>query len=136
MLFVISCKSKSGIENISQYKFEFDYIKLKSDFEMELIKFQRNLAHCGTEGLPYALLIGKTDSEFLPKKMTVLSYCDDRIFKVGDKLKIELTDNPTKRTSLNPIYFVKDTIISGIERRWIIGSENKTVWGRPTKLNQ
>jgi len=102
---------------------------------MELVQFQKNTFYCGTEGLPYALLIGKTNSNDLPKNITVLSYCDDRIFNVGDKLNIEPTKNPTKSTSLNPIYFVKDTIIDGNKINWLIGSEYKTIWGRPTNLN-
>ena len=103
---------------------------------MELVKFVRNTAYCGTEGLPYALLIGKTKSELLPKSITILSYCDDRIFKIGEKLKIEPTENPTEKTTMNPIYFVKDTIINGNKSRWVIGSEYKAIWGRPIKLNE
>ena len=124
------------MENSTQNGFEFDYFSRKDNFEMELVKFQRNTASCGTEGLPYALLIGKTNSESLPEIVTVLSYCDDRIFNVGDRLRVEPTENPTKSTSMNPIYFVKDTMINGNKSRWIIGSEYKTIWGRPLKISE
>jgi hypothetical protein len=123
------------MKNSTQNRFEFDYFSRKDNFEMELVKFQRNTASCGTEGLPYALLIGKTNSESLPENVTVLSYCDDRIFNVGDRLRVEPTENPTKSTSMNPIYFVKDTMINGNKSRWIIGSEHKTIWGRPLKIS-
>lgn len=102
---------------------------------MELLEFIQNSAFCGTKGMPYALLIGKTKSEFLPEKITVLSYCDDRVFNVGENLNIKPTENPTERTTINPIYFIKDTIINGNKSRWVIGSENKAIWGRPIKLN-
>jgi len=133
LILIIGCKSQSGIKYSTENKFGFEYLKVKDSFEMELVEFVRNTAHCGTKGLPYALLIGKTKSEFLPESITVLSYCDDRVFKIGEKLKIEPTENPTKKTTMSPIYFVKDTIINGNKSRWIIGSEFKAVWGRPTK---
>ncbi len=103
----------------------FKFIKADMVFEINLIEFYQNTADCGTEGLPYALLIGETSSELLPDKISVLSYCDDRVFKVGEKLKIEPTRNPINETTLNPIYFVKDSVINGIDRRWLIGSEYK-----------
>jgi len=131
LILIIGCKSQQGIDYSKQNRFEFDYFNTKDIFEIEILQFQRNTASCGTEGLPYALLIGKTKSESLPEKVTVLSYCDDRIFRVGDKLKIEPTENPTKKTTMNPIYFVKDSIINGEKMRWLLGSENKTIWGRP-----
>ncbi len=30
------------------------------------------------------------------EKITILSYCDDRIFEIGDKLKIEPIEKPNK----------------------------------------
>ncbi len=136
LILIIGCKSQSGIDNSVENRFGFEYLNVKDSFEMELVKFVRNTAHCGTEGLPYTLLIGKTNSEIVPENITVVSYCDDRVFNIGDKLNVEPTDNPTKKTTLNPIYFVKDTVINGNKGRWIIGSENKTVWGRPNKINE
>ena len=136
LILIIGCKAKSGIEYSTQNKFEFEYFNTDESFELELVEFYRNSASCGTEGLPYALLIGKTKTESLPEKISVLSYCDDRIFKIGDKLEIEPTENPTKKTTMNPIYFVKDTIINGNKNRWIIGSEYKAIWGRPIKRNK
>jgi hypothetical protein len=134
LILIIGCKSQSGIEYSAQNRFGFDYLETNSKFEMELVDFQKNTAYCGTKGLPYALLIGKTNSELVPEYVTVLSYCDDRIFNIGDQLSIEPTENPTKRTTMNPIYFVKDTIINGNKSRWIIGSEYKAIWGLPTKI--
>jgi len=136
LILIIGCKSQSGIKYSAENRFGFEYLKVKDSFEMELVKFVRNTAYCGTGGLPYALLIGKTKSELLPKNITILSYCDDRIFKIGEKLKIEPTENPTEKTTMNPIYFVKDTIINGNKSRWVIGSEYKAIWGRPIKLNE
>lgn len=129
-------KKQNGYTEQLKFRFGFEYIQVVDDFEIELIKFQRNTAFCGNDGLPYALLIGKTKSESIPEKITVLSYCDNRTFNVGDKLKIKPTKNPTDSTSLNPIYFVKDTLINGNKTKWVIGSENKAIWGRPDKLNE
>ena len=131
LILIIGCKSQQGIDYSKQNRLEFDYFNTKDIFEIELVQFQQNTVSCGTEGLPYSLLIGKTKSESLPGKVTILSYCDDRIFRVGDKLIIEPTENPTKKTTMNPIYLVKDTIINGKKIRWLLGSENKTIWGRP-----
>lgn len=136
LILIIGCKSQSGIENSAENRFEFEYVKVNDNFEMELVEFVQNTAECFSEGIPYALLIGKTKSKFEPENITVLSYCDDRVFNKGDILNIEPTENPTKKTTLNPIYFVKDTIINGNKSRWIIGSENKTIWGRPNKINE
>jgi hypothetical protein len=136
LILIIGCKSRSGIEYPAQDRFGFDYLETDSIFELELVMFQKNTAYCGTKGLPYALLIGKTKSDLVPEFITVLSYCDNRIFNIGDKLRIEPTENPTKKTSLNPIYFVKDTIINGNKHRWIIGSEYKAIWGRPALINE
>ena len=136
LILIIGCKSQSGIKYSAENRFGFEYLNVKDSFEIELVEFFQNTADCGTEGLPYALLIGKTESEFVPKNITILSYCDDRIFKTGEKLKIEPTQNPTEKTTMNPIYFVKDTIINGYKSRWVIGSEYKAIWGRPIKLNE
>ena len=136
LFLIIGCKSQSGFPYYTENKFGFEYLSVKNSFEMELVDFFQNTGACGTEGLPYALLIGKTKSELLPDNITVLSYCDDRIFKIGEKLKIEPTENPTEKTTMNPIYFVKDTIINGNKSRWVIGSEYKAIWGRPIKLNE
>ena len=136
LILIIGCKSQSGIKYSAKSGFGFEYLKVKDSFEMELVEFFQNTADCGNEGLPYALLIGKTKSELLPENITVLSYCDDRIFKIGEKLKIEPTENPIEKTTMNPIYFVKDTIINGNKNRWVIGSEYKAIWGKPIKLNE
>jgi hypothetical protein len=136
LILIIGCKSQSGIKYSADNGLGFEYLNIKQSFDMKLVDFFQNTAHCGTEGLPYALLIGKTESEFVPENITVLSYCDNRIFKVGEKLKIEPTENPTEKTTMNLIYFVKDTIINGNKNRWLIGSEYKAIWGIPIKLNK
>lgn len=109
----------------------FDFIQFDDNFKIKLIEFHKNTAACNTEALPYALLIGETTGSSLPSKISILSYCDNRVFEIGDELIIEPTKDPTKQTSMNPIYFVKDTIINDMSRRWVIGSENKAIWGRP-----
>jgi len=131
MISIISCKSNKHILKNSVYTQKFDYLNVKKEFEMKLSEFYPNTAYCGTEGLPYALLIGKPTENTLPKRISVLSYCDNRIFKIGEILKIKPTENPTKKTTMNPIYLVKDTIINGIKKRWLLGSENKVIWGIP-----
>jgi hypothetical protein len=131
-ILIFGCKSKNiGIYDSNANFIKFEFITTDKPFELKLTEFQANVFACNTEGLPYAVLIGKTYSERLPKKITVLSYCDDRYFEIGEKLKIIPTDNPTKRTSLNPIYLVKDSILNGKKTSWLIGSENKTIWARP-----
>jgi hypothetical protein len=110
---------------------QFEFITSDKPFELELTEFHPNKFTCFTEGLPYAILIGKTKSKNLPENITVLSYCEDRTFEPGITLTIVPADNPTKRTDLGPIYLVKDTIISEKKQRWLIGSENKTIWARP-----
>ena len=132
---LVTCSSKQKIFEIDNNKSVFDYLETKQEFELLITEFYQNTASCGIEGLPYALLIGETNSNFIPKKVSVLSYCDDRVFKVGTKVKIKPSENPTKLTTMNPIYFIKDTVINGKKRKWIIGSENKAIWGNPVILD-
>ena len=108
---------------------EFDFIKSDCPFDLELTEFHENLFYCYTEGIPYAILIGKTNDNTLPNIVTVLSRCEERTFKIGQKLKINPKKDPRQSISLGLIYSVKDTIIGGKKKRWLIGSENKAIWG-------
>ena len=113
----------------------FNYIKVSEPFELTVTEFYENSATCATEALPYALIIGTTSTDKLPSKISVLSWCDNRLFRAYDKLTVEPTDNPMDRTTLNPLYFVKDTTLNGSTTRWLIGSEHPAIWGTPT-LNE
>ena len=132
LILIFGCKSKSlGTHNSDNNFMRFEFITSDKPFELELTEFHPNHFTCFTEGIPYAILIGKTKSENLPEKITVLSYCEDRTFEIGKTLKILPIDDPTKKVSLNPIYLLKDTIIERKKQKWLIGSEYKTIWARP-----
>lgn len=127
------CKSQKDINQLSINTESFKFFSVDTTFEIEIISFYQNQADCGTEGLPYSLLIGKTNNEMLPDTVSILSYCDNRTFTAGSNVEIQPTKNPTLDTTLNPIFIIKDTIIDNIKTRWIIGSEYQSIWGRPQK---
>jgi len=131
LLVIFNCAPRK-VKYLNSLRFEF--IETKKEFELELTYFQKNLAYCYTEGIPYALLIGKTKDNSLPSTVSVLSKCDNNDYKIGTKFIIAPIENPEKSISLHPIYLVKDTIINKIKYRKVIGSENKAVWGIPKEI--
>ncbi|AWA31161.1 hypothetical protein HYN48_14250 [Flavobacterium magnum] len=131
LLIFMSCKTTNEIRYVNQYDCSLEYLDSKFEFKFELIEFHENFAYCATEGIPYALLIGKTDDPRLPKKISVFSQCNNNHYTVGEKMIIVPKENPTKSTSLKPIYFTKDTIVNSVKFRKIIGCENKIIWGNP-----
>ena len=130
-------KESSNEEEISKRrKLLFDFIEPNQVFDLTITEFYENTTSCSTETIPYALLIGITSDKTLPKKVSVLSVCEERIFKPGEKVIITPEPEPsllTSRNPLNPMYFViTDTIVNGkMLSEWIIGSENKAIWGKP-----
>jgi len=126
---IISCQSTYRT-TISVGR-HFDFIQLDTAFEIKLIEFHPSLLECNAQGITYAILIGEITSGSLPSKVSVLSYCDDRKFDIGSTLMIKPTSNPEETTSLNIIYSTKDTIVNGQKSRWLVGSENQAIWGKP-----
>ncbi len=131
IILFASCNSANRIRYVNAYNCNFEFIELNSDFEFVLTEFYKNNASCATEGIPYTLLIGKTNDEKLPKKISILSLCDNNIYSIGTKFMIKPIINPMKNTSLHPILQVKDTVINKVKYRKVIGCENKAVWGIP-----
>jgi|GEM_PF-4567904 len=126
-----NCKSKKSILLDFTGKTGFEYVEAENEFEMELTDFHQNTFYCYTEVVPYSLLIGKPNNPSLPEKISVLSYCDDRVFKVGDILTITPTEKPARLKSMGLVYFMKDTIIDGTKKYEKIGTEHKALWGVP-----
>lgn len=130
-------KESANEEEISERrKLLFDFIEPNQVFDLTITEFYENTTSCATETVPYALIIGITTDKNLPEKVSVLSYCEERIFNPGEKVKIVPEPEPlllTSRNPLNPLYFVvTDTVVKGeILSEWIIGSENKAIWGKP-----
>lgn len=130
VLLLFSCKSKNVIiGNSENGKMEFNFLEVEQPFNLELTEFHENNFYCFTEGIPYAILIGKTNNTSLPNIVTVLSRCEERNFTVGQNLRIVPEEDPRKNVNLNLIYSIKDTIISGKKKSWLIGAENKAIWG-------
>jgi hypothetical protein len=95
--------------------------------------FVKNSTYCYTEAIPYALLIGQTDnpnSLNIPKTITVLAWCDNKNYSLGQNLKVLPMPDPTTQTTLRPLYVTKDTTINKQILHWLIGSENPAIWGR------
>ena len=134
LISVISCKSKKPLILNFEGKTEYEFIETKREFELILTEFKQNTFYCYTEIVPYALLIGKTNNSELPKKISVLSYCDKRVFKVGDTLKITPSEKPKRTESMGLLYYSKDTIVGGKKVYKKIGTENKAVWGIPNTV--
>lgn len=109
---------------------EFQPINYTKSFRLTVDKFIKNDAYCFTEAIPYALAIGKTDNKDLPRELSVLLRCDNNLYDVGQTLNIKPIGDPTKETSLKPLYLVKDTLINGQKTRFLIGTENPVIWGQ------
>jgi len=146
LFFFVGCNSKTSksepiveieeVEEIKEMDLLFDFIEPQNEFELTITDFYENRTSCATETVPYALIIGTTTDKDLPKKVSVLSYCEEEVFKPGQKVIIIPEVEPSLLTSRNPLnltYFVvMDTIVKGeMLSEWIIGSENKAIWGKP-----
>ena len=79
--------------------------------------------------MPYALLIGETNSEFIPERVSVLSYCDDRILNIS-----KTNEKPNEYNNYESNIFHKRHDNLWKKRKWIISSENKAIWGNPEIL--
>jgi|WetSurSiteA1Bulk_404760.scaffolds.fasta_scaffold20088_4 hypothetical protein len=113
---------------------DFTYIQISDTISIKLIKFYKNDASCYTEAIPYALLIGKCNTNHsIPDTLSILAHCDNSIYNIGDTLRIIQIENPELRMSLHKITIVKDTIIAGLKTHWTIGSEYPGIWGKVIK---
>lgn len=111
----------------------FEFLNSNDTINLTVDKFVKNDAYCFTEGIPYALIIGTVENERLPKKISVLAQCDNSTYDIGQKLKILAIENPTIKTTLKPIYFVKDSLVGGQRYKFLIGSEYPGIWGKVLK---
>jgi hypothetical protein len=95
--------------------------------------FVKNSAYCYTEAIPYALFIGQTSNSSIsniPKTITVLAPCDNNTYNIGQNINVLPIQDPTKQSSLRPLYVTKDTTINKQKYHWLIGSENPAIWGK------
>jgi hypothetical protein len=132
-LFLFSCAVKPVQTTYARQ--EFNLIDVDKAFLLTVDKFIKNDAYCFTEGIPYALVIGRPISSDLPAKMSILLKCDNNQYQAGQQLNIQPIGDPTKETTLKPIYIVGDTLINGQKTRFIVGTENPGVWGQVIKDN-
>jgi len=131
VLCLLSCSAKTTYTTSIQWQFQT--INYEKPFKLTVDKFTKNDAYCFTEAIPYAVAIGKTNAQDLPKKLSVLLYCDNNLYHVGQILKIQPIIDPTKNTTLNPLYLVRDTLINGQKVKFLIGTENLVIWGKVVK---
>jgi len=132
MFFLAACSSQ---RNVQVYPFNkgFDFISVTDTFKLTITQFYRNNAYPYTEGLPYALLIGKTSNINLPRQISVLAPRDNNSYNLGDVVIINPIEAPTKTSTLRPIYFIKDTTIGKQKYRAIIGAEHPAVWANVSR---
>jgi len=83
---------------------EFKFLEIAQPFDLELTEFHENNFHCFTEGIPYAILIGKTNNTSLTNIVTILSRCEERTFKVGQNLRVAPKEDPRNNVSLNLLF--------------------------------
>jgi len=100
---------------------------------LQVIDFVRNRAYCySSAGVPYALIIGKTNKrayDKLPEVVSVLVRCDNKAYAIGQTLDVIPIEDPTG-TNMKPIYITKDTVIGGRTVRRLSGAEYPAIWGR------
>jgi hypothetical protein len=131
-LFFTHCKTTKPTSKVWNER-NFTLFETKDTINLKVTYFIKNSVYCFTEAIPYALLIGQTDnppSSNVPKNITVLARCDNNTYTIGQRLKVLPIQDPTTQTTLRPLYVVKDTLINNQKERWLIGSENPTIWGR------
>jgi hypothetical protein len=110
---------------------QFQFFKLKDTLQITVKEFIKNDATCFTEGIPYALIIcDVNNNKNYPKVISVLAICDNHTYNKGDKLNIvQSYDARIGSSSLNPIYFTKDSTVNKKIFFYILGSEYPAVWG-------
>jgi hypothetical protein len=129
-LLLVACSFNRHSKNTRIIKL-FEIVYVEDTINLKVKYFIENTAHCSTEAIPYALIIGEMrDSLHNPMTISVIAKCDNEKYIVGQSLRVIQMEDPTKDTSLSPLYFVNDTVINKIVCRWIIGSEYPAVWGR------
>jgi hypothetical protein len=131
-LFLTNCSTTKQTSKVWNER-RFNVFDTKDTINLQVTYFVKNSAYCFTEAIPYALLIGQTDnsaSSNIPHTITVLAWCDNNNYTVGQKLKVVPLEDPTTKTDLSPIYVVKDTIINNQIGRWLVGSEFPAIWGK------
>ena len=130
-LFLTNCKTIKQTSKVWNER-NFTIFETKDTINLKVNYFIKNSVYCFTEAIPYALLIGQTynSSSNIPNTITVLARCDNSNYTIGQRLKVLPIQDPTTLTTLRPLYMVQDTLINNEKRRWLIGSENPTIWGR------
>jgi hypothetical protein len=129
-LLFVACTLKSYKYGITPIPKGFSYVKYTGSFKMRVSQFYPNQALCGRV-VTYALAIGEPTDQSLPKKLSVLLMCENKVYKAGDTLIITtLNDSLAKRTSpSNTMYIIHYKKIKSIDHQRIIGSEYPAVWG-------
>ena len=130
-LLFIGCKTTKP--TVSSWHTRFNFFETKDTINLKVTYFVKNSTYCFTEAIPYALLIGQTSNSSIsniPKTITVLAPCDNNTYNIGQYINVLPIQDPTKRTTLSPLYMTKDTTINGQKFYWLIGSENPAIWGK------
>lgn len=127
-LFLISCSVRTSHPTYTSL--DWQVINYNKTFKITVDKFVKSSGPCLSHGsISYALVVGRTENNDLPERLSVLLASDNNLYDIGQSLEIRPIDDPTKAHSLKPIYLVKDTLINGQKTRYIIGSENPRIWG-------
>ena len=111
----------------------YRYFSVQDTFDITVQRFVKNDAYCFTEGIPYALIIGKTNGSNLPKTVSVLAQCDNNTYAVGQVLRILPIEDPTLSTTLKPFYLVRDSLVNRRVYLYLIGDEYPAIWGQVIK---
>jgi hypothetical protein len=130
---IFACSSPKKSQQTYSLNKGFDFISVKDTFKLTITEFHKNDAYPYTEGLPYALLIGKTNKVDFPKQVSVLAIRDNNSYNSGDVVTIHPIEDLTKTSTLKPIYFVKDTVVGRLKCHAIIGTEYPAIWATVSK---
>lgn len=129
---LISCKTSKPTMTSWNTK-SFSLFTTSDTINLTVTYFAKNSVICYTEAIPYALLIGQTNNPSLPsipKRITVLAKCDNNNYSIGQNIKVLSIEDPTKETTLRPLYVTTDTTINKVKYHWLLGSENPAIWGK------
>ncbi|MDC7999189.1 hypothetical protein [Gilvibacter sediminis] len=133
-IFIIVSACGTTSDQIPKSYFEIDqygFVSVDQEFKIKLLNFYPSNTLCHTEGgIPYSLIIGETIDSDLPPKLSVLIKCSSESYQKGKEYSILPIVDPIAKTNRSYIFLLKDSIIGGENKLWLLGSEFPAIWGQ------
>lgn len=137
-IFIIVSACGTTSDHIPKSYFEigqYGFVSLDKKFKIKLLNFYLSTTLCHTEGgIPYSLIIGETTDSDLPPKISVLVECNSETYQKGKEYLILPIADPVAKTDRSYTLLLKDSIMSGEKKLWLLGSEFPAIWGKVEEI--